>query len=55
MDGEEHVESELLDVTELDFDQVAALLPPVLATALHRVLDDDAEPADYYAAFQNSI
>ena len=55
MDGEEHVESDLLDVTGLDLDQVAALPPSALAIALRRVLDDEAEPADYYAAFQNSM
>ncbi|SDD66926.1 FxSxx-COOH cyclophane-containing RiPP peptide [Actinokineospora iranica] len=55
--GAEHRvhESDLLDVTDLDLDRLAALPDTVLAASLRRILTEyDAVP-DRYAAFQNAI
>jgi FXSXX-COOH protein len=46
--------SDLVDLSGVDFDQLDALPPSVLARSLRRVLQENASNIDHYAAFQNN-
>ncbi|HEV2783687.1 MAG TPA: FxSxx-COOH cyclophane-containing RiPP peptide [Actinophytocola sp.] len=49
------LESELLDVTGVEFDQLDALPDSVLRAALHRVLTESGDSPHLYASFENSL
>jgi FXSXX-COOH protein len=49
------LESELLDVTDIDLDRVNALPDSVLRASLHRILAERAAVPDQYTIFQNSL
>ncbi|MET9225509.1 FxSxx-COOH cyclophane-containing RiPP peptide [Lentzea sp. NPDC003310] len=49
------LKSDLVDLSEVDFDQLDALPPSVLTRSLQRVLRENASNVDHYAAFQNTI
>lgn len=49
------LESELLDVTDIDLDQLDALPDSVLRAALRRVLAEHTDMPDRYSIFQNTL
>ena len=49
------LKSDLVDLSEVDFDQLDALPSSVLTRSLRRVLRENASNIDHYAAFQNTI
>lgn len=49
------LESDLLDIASIDLRQLADLPKSVLVTALRRVLAENDDLPDQYAAFQNAI
>ncbi|HEX6347278.1 FxSxx-COOH cyclophane-containing RiPP peptide [Umezawaea sp.] len=49
------LESELLDVTGIDLARLDALPDDVLRASLRRVLAEDPEMPEQYAAFQSSL
>ena len=49
------LKSDLVDLSEMDFDQLDALPSSVLTRSLQRVLRENAANIDHYAAFQNTI
>jgi FXSXX-COOH protein len=55
MGDDADLESELLDVTGIDLDQLDALPSSALRTALSRVLTEQKDIPDRYSGFQNSL
>lgn len=55
MDDEGAVESDLLDVTDIDFEQLAALPDSVLRTSLARVLAERVDMPERYTIFDNAL
>jgi FXSXX-COOH protein len=49
------LESELLDVTGIDLDQLDALPDSVLRASLRRVLTERVDIPDGYAGFENAL
>lgn len=52
--GEEAFESDLIDLTGLNLDDVAELPESSFATVLRRILNDVDQP-DQYVGFQNQL
>jgi FXSXX-COOH protein len=55
LDGSAHPETDLIDVTEIDLEQLDALPDSVLAASVRRILEDGERSSDHYSAFQNAI
>lgn len=55
MDDVPGLRSELIDVSDLDLDVLAALPESVLTAALRRIVAEKTQAPDHYAAFQNFI
>ena len=55
MAEDEVLESDLLDVTRIDLAALDALPESVLRASLHRILTQNLETPDQYAAFQNTL
>ena len=55
MENDGVLESELLDVTGIDLARLEALPDAVLRASLRRILAEDLEMPDQYAAFQSSL
>lgn len=55
MGEEAGLESELLDVTGIDLDQLDGLPESVLRASLLRILSEPADLPDGYAGFQNAL
>lgn len=53
--GETILESDLPDVTELDFDRLRALPDSALRAALHRVLAERVDMPERYTIFDNAL
>lgn len=53
--GETVLESDLLDVTELDFDRLRAMPDSTLRAALHRVLAERVDMPERYTIFDNAL
>ncbi|WP_394621457.1 FxSxx-COOH cyclophane-containing RiPP peptide [Lentzea sp. JNUCC 0626] len=49
------LKSDLVDLSDVDFDELDALPSSVLTRSLQRVLRENASNVDHYAAFQNTI
>lgn len=49
------VATHLIDLTDVDLDDIAALDSPVLASALQRIRDEVEHPEDAVAGFQSSL
>ncbi|MEU4768338.1 FxSxx-COOH cyclophane-containing RiPP peptide [Saccharothrix sp. NRRL B-16348] len=55
MTSEPVLESELLDVTGVDLARLAELPDTALRAALHRILAENAELPNRFAAFESSL
>jgi FXSXX-COOH protein len=55
MDPDGVLESELIDVTGIDLARLEALPDSVLRASLRRILAENGEMPDQYAAFQSSL
>lgn len=53
--GDARIESELLDLTDLDLDRLAELPDSVLAASLRRVLSERVDLPQGYAGFENAL
>jgi FXSXX-COOH protein len=49
------IESELLDLTDIDLDRLARLPDSVLRTSLQRVLSERVDLPQGYAGFENAL
>lgn len=55
MTDEPALESELLDVTGIDFDQLQSLPDTVLRSSLRRIFAELSQLPDQYSIFQNAF
>lgn len=55
LDKSARLESDLIDVTGLDLDQLDALPESVLADSLRRIFDEGEQMSDQFAIFKNSM
>ncbi|MEU5694673.1 FxSxx-COOH cyclophane-containing RiPP peptide [Actinosynnema sp. NPDC020468] len=55
MNEEPALESDLLDVTDIDLTRLAELPETALRAALHRILTDHDDLPDQYAAFESAL
>jgi FXSXX-COOH protein len=55
MDDDAVLESDLLDVTDLDLSQLAVLPDSVLRASLQRILTEKLAMPDHYSAHQSSL
>lgn len=55
MDDEAELESDLLDVSGIDLEQLDALPNSVFGASLRRILAESSSMPDQYAAFQSAI
>jgi len=55
VDADGVLESELLDVTGIDLARLEALPDSALRASLRRILAENLETPDQYAAFQSSL
>jgi FXSXX-COOH protein len=53
--GEPELESDLVDLTGVDLQQLSALPHSVLAMSLRRILAENSVMREYYAGFQDQI
>lgn len=55
MSDDTELESELLDVSSIELDQLDALPDSALRTALQRILTEQQDVPGRYSGFQNSL
>jgi FXSXX-COOH protein len=55
LDEQSRLESDLVDVTGIDLDHLAALPDSVLADSLRRIFGESEKMSDQYAIFKNSM
>jgi FXSXX-COOH protein len=53
--GDVRIESELLDLTDIDLDRLAGLPDSVLRASLRRVLSERVDLPQGYAGFENAM
>lgn len=49
------IKSDLVDLSDVDLDGLAAVRSPVLASSLQRIRDEVARPDEAVAGFQSSL